>query len=91
MKTTQENKFPFKFSIIFAIYKAEKYIDEAVAGIVNQTIGFEENVQLIMVDDGSPDRCGEICDRYAEKYPNNVVVIHRKNGGPSLARNSGLE
>jgi len=91
MKKVEANKYPYKFSIIFSIYNAEKYIDEAVASIVNQTIGFEENVQLIMVDDGSPDRCGEICDRYGEKYPNNVVVVHRENGGLSRARNMGLE
>ncbi len=91
MKATETKPFPFKFSIIFSIYKAEKYIDEAVESILKQTIGFEENVQLILVDDGSPDRCGEICDRYGAKYPNNIVVVHRENGGLSRARNTGLE
>lgn len=60
-----------------------------INSIISQNIGFE-NVQLILVDDGSLDSSGEICDRYALEYPNNIVVIHNENGGVSSARNAGL-
>ncbi|MBQ8689092.1 MAG: CDP-glycerol glycerophosphotransferase family protein [Clostridia bacterium] len=86
-----ENEYKFKFSIIMSVYKVEEFIDEAVESLVNQTLDFKENVQLIMVDDGSPDGSGAICDKYAELYPENVVVIHKENGGLSSARNEGLK
>lgn len=84
-------KHPYEFSVIMAIYMVEDYLEEAIESIIQQDIGFEQNVQLILVDDGSPDRSGEICDRYAEQYPNNIVVVHKKNGGVSSARNDGLK
>lgn len=87
----QENKgYRFKFSVIMAVYNVEEYIDEAIKSILDQTIGFKENIQLILSDDGSPDKSGEICDRYKEMFPDNVVVIHKENGGPGSARNAAL-
>ena len=85
-----DKQYKYKFSIIMSVYKVEEFIDEAVESLLNQTLSFEENVQLIMVDDGSPDGSGAICDKYREKYPDNVVVIHKENGGLSSARNEGL-
>ena len=82
--------FKFKFTVIMAVYNVEDYIDEAVMSIVNQTIGFEKNIQIILSDDGSTDSSGKICDKYKEKYPNNIVVIHKENGGPGSARNAAL-
>ncbi len=83
-------KYPFKFSCIMAIYNVEEYIEKAIQSIIKQSIGFKKNVQLILVNDGSPDNSGAICDRYASLYPKNILVIHKENGGVSSARNAGL-
>lgn len=81
----------FKFSVVMPVYNVEKYLEESIESLVNQTIGFEENIQLILVNDGSPDRSDEICERYKEKYPLNVEYIYQENSGVSAARNNGLE
>ena len=74
-------------SVIVPVYKVEQYLHRCLDSILNQTFtGFE----IILVDDGSTDGSGEICDRYAAKY-NNIKVIHKENGGLSSARNAGLE
>ena len=75
-----------KFSIILPIYKVEKYLRECIESILCQTF---KDYEIILVDDGSPDSCPQICDEYALKYPN-IQCIHRPNGGLSAARNSGL-
>ena len=80
--------YKYKFSIVTAVYNVEDYVADTIESIIGQTIGFS-NIQLILVDDGSPDKSGEICDGYAEKYPN-ITVIHKENGGVSSARNAGL-
>ena len=74
-------------SIIVPVYKVEKYIDRCIESILNQSF---KDYELILVDDGSPDQCGKICDDYAEKK-DNIYVIHKTNGGLSDARNAGLE
>ncbi|MDR3344689.1 MAG: bifunctional glycosyltransferase family 2 protein/CDP-glycerol:glycerophosphate glycerophosphotransferase [Oscillospiraceae bacterium] len=81
----------FKFSVIMSVYNVEKYIREAVDSIISQTIAFEENVEIVFVDDGSVDSSGAICDEYAGLYPGNIQVIHKENGGLSDARNAGLD
>lgn len=86
----EQREYPFKITILSAVYKAEAFLDEAIQSILDQTIGFSENVQYILVDDGSPDRSGEICDRYREQYPDNIVVVHQENGGVARARNAGI-
>ncbi len=88
MNVTEQLKF--KFSIIMAVYNAEKFLEEAIESVLQQDIGFKENVQLILVDDGSRDKSGEICKNYAKKYPNNIIVIYKENGGVASARNTGL-
>lgn len=82
--------YPYVFSIIMSVYNVKPFIKEAVASIVHQDIGFEK-IQIVFVDDGSTDGSEAICDEYKEKYPNNVVVVHQKNGGLSSARNEGLK
>ena len=84
------SEYKYKFSIVTAVYNVELFVAETIESIIAQDIGFE-NVQLILVDDGSPDNSGAICDEYAAKYPDNIVVIHKENGGVSSARNMGLE
>ena len=74
-------------SIIVPVYKTEKYIHECVDSLINQTL---KDIEIILVDDGSPDNCPAICDAYADK-DNRIVVIHKDNGGLSDARNVALE
>ena len=73
-------------SIIVPIYKVEEYLDECVESIINQTYS---NIEIILVDDGSPDRCPQLCDEWAKK-DNRIKVIHKENGGVSSARNAGI-
>ena len=84
----KENK---RFSIIIPVYNAEKYLDTCISGLLNQTLSFEEYVELILVNDGSKDNSKEVCEKYVEKYPDNVVYVEQENAGPSAARNKGLE
>lgn len=74
-------------SVIVPVYKAEKYLDRCVQSIVEQTY---KNLEIILVDDGSPDNCPAMCDAWAEK-DSRVQVIHKENGGVSSARNAGLD
>ena len=76
-----------QISVIVPVYKVEKYIHRCVDSVLGQT--FKE-FELILVDDGSPDNCGEICEEYA-KSDSRIHVIHQKNGGLSAARNAGLD
>ena len=74
-------------SIIVPIYKVEKYLRQCIDSLVIQTYG---NIEIILVDDGSPDNCGKICDEYA-KIDSRINVIHKKNEGLSVARNVGID
>ena len=74
-------------SIIIPIYKVEDYLEFCLESIVMQTY---KNVEIILIDDGSPDKCPEICDEFAKK-DHRVIVRHKANGGVSDARNVGLE
>lgn len=74
-------------SIIVPIYNAEKYLPRCIQSILNQTY---KNIEVILVDDGSHDKCSEICDEFA-KNDKRVKVIHKRNGGISSARNAGLD
>ncbi len=74
-------------SIVVPIYKVEKYLEKCVESICNQTY---RNLEIILVDDGSPDQCGAMCEEYASK-DDRIKVIHKKNGGLSDARNAGID
>ena len=76
-----------KYTIIIPIYNCEIYLNRCIDSIINQ---IDNNYELILVDDGSTDKSGDICDKYAEENEN-VVVIHKKNEGQSKARNDALE
>lgn len=79
-----ENK---KVSIIIPVYKVEKYLEECIESLLEQSY---HNLEIILIDDESPDECPRICDIYAKKY-NRIKVIHKENGGAASARNKGLE
>lgn len=79
----------YKVSIVTAVYNVAEYLGEMIESIIAQTMGFE-NIQLILVDDGSRDASGEICDKYAAQFAN-ITVVHKENGGVSSARNAGLK
>ena len=74
-------------SVIVPVYKVERYLPRCVESILGKTY---TNFELILVDDGTPDRSGVICDRYAEK-DSRIKVIHKENGGVSSARNAGID
>lgn len=83
--------YQFKFSIIMAVYNVENYLNEAIDSIINQSIGFDENIQLILVDDGSIDKSKNIAKDYGDKYPDNIIFLSKENGGQASARNLGLK
>lgn len=74
-------------SIIVPVYNTEEYLRRCVDSLISQTW---KNLEIILIDDGSEDRSGEICDEYADKFPQ-INVIHQKNRGVSAARNQGIE
>lgn len=74
-------------SVVVPIYNVEKYLDRCISSIVNQTY---KNLEIILVDDGSPDNCPQMCDEWANK-DNRVKVLHIENGGAGNARNVGFE
>ncbi|MCD7797627.1 MAG: glycosyltransferase [Clostridiales bacterium] len=74
-------------TVIVSVYKVEKYLDRCVESIVNQTY---KNLEIILVDDGSPDNCPKMCDEWV-KRDSRIKVIHKENGGVSSARNAGLD
>ena len=81
--------YPYIFSVIMPVYNVAQFLEEALDSIVQQTIGFDK-IQMILVDDGSTDESGAICDRFKQKYPAQTTVVHKENGGQASARNVGL-
>lgn len=76
-----------KVSVIIPVYNVESYLPRCIESVQNQT---ETDIEIILVDDGSTDNCGEICDRYAEN-DSRIKVIHQQNGGLGAARNTGIQ
>jgi len=75
------------FSVIVPVYKVEKYLEACIESVLNQTFS---DFELILVDDGSPDRCPEICDSYKEQ-DSRIKVVHKPNGGLASARRAGIK
>lgn len=86
LKKEEMNRIP-QISIIVPIYNVEKYLDRCIQSLLNQTL---KDIEIILVDDGSPDRCPAMCDEYTQR-DNRIKVIHKQNSGLGYARNSGLE
>ena len=79
----------YKISVIIPVYNTEKYLEDAINSIINQSIGFN-NIELILINDGSTDNSENICLKYNNKY-NNITYIKQTNQGVSVARNKAVQ
>ena len=82
---TKKNKY--FFTIVCACYNVDKWIQVFFSSFIKQTLCFTECIQLILVDDGSTDNTSALAKEFAAQYQNNVLYLHKENGGPSSARN----
>ena len=80
------DSYLFDVSIVIPVYNMEQYLDRCMESVLAQTL---TNIEIILVDDGSNDRSAIICDSYAKKYPEKVVVLHKENGGLTSAWKAG--
>ena len=82
----------FKFSVVIAAYNSDLWISKTINSLINQTVDFEKNIQIIIVNDASTDNTGQICQGFKAKYPKNIkYIVNEENLGPSTARNIGLK
>jgi CDP-glycerol glycerophosphotransferase (TagB/SpsB family) len=81
----------YQYTIISAVYNVQGYLDCYFNSIINQTLNFKKSLHLILVDDGSTDKSGEIIKKWQHKHPNNITYLRKENGGQASARNLGLE
>ncbi|MBQ8980009.1 MAG: glycosyltransferase family 2 protein, partial [Eubacterium sp.] len=72
-------KNKYKFSVVLPVYNGEEYLTEALDSVINQSIGFEDNIQFIIVNDGSTDGSADICKKYRDMYPDNIVYVEKEN------------
>ena len=91
MQDTDKTICKYKFSVVMPIYNVEKYLDDSIKSVTNQTIGFRENIQLILVNDGSTDNSEQICIKYKRMFPDNIIYLRQENLGVSAARNAGAK
>lgn len=80
-----------KFTVVSAVYNVDKYLEQYFDSLVNQRLDFKNNIQLVLVDDGSPDNSAQIIKDWQKKYPNNITYVKKENGGQASARNYGLQ
>lgn len=80
----------FLFTVVMPVYNTAEFLAESIESIVGQSIGFEDNIQLVLVNDGSTDNSAEVCQHYRQLYPDNVLYLEQENAGVSAARNAGL-
>ena len=78
-----------RISVVVPVYNVENYLEKCLESLIGQE-GLENQLEILLIDDGSEDRSGEICDAYAKQYPY-IRVVHKENGGLSSARNRGIE
>ena len=82
----------FNFSVIITCYNSQHYIKECLKSIISQNIGFKDNIEVILINDGSSDGTSEICQKFMKKYPQNIKYIENKSRlGPGISRNKGLK
>ena len=87
-KKLDQNKL---FSVVIACYNTGKYLEECINSLIGQSFSFGSNIQLILVDDGSTDNTKEICEKYINLYPENILYLYQENQGQGSARNLGLQ
>jgi len=80
----------YSYSVVSAVYNVEKYLDKFIVSIVNQSLDFKKNIELILVDDGSSDGSERIIRKWQARFPDNIVYVRKDNGGQASARNLGL-
>lgn len=81
----------FEFSIIISAYNSESWIAQSINSIIKQTLNFEENIEIILINDGSKDNTGKICEKFALLYPDNITYISKSHEGKGASRNLGIE
>lgn len=89
--STMTKRYKYKFSFVMPVYNVEDYLAETIESVIAQTMDFEENVEIILINDGSPDNSEEVCLRYKEQFPDNIKYIKQDNAGVSAARNRGIK
>ena len=89
MSNKVDNKF--LVSVIMPVYNVYDYVEKSIISLLNQTLDFENNIELILINDGSTDNSGEICQKYYEMYPNNIKYLEQKNCGLIDTRNNGIK
>lgn len=87
----KKEEYKYKFSVVIPVYKVEKYLEETILSVINQDMRFKDDIQIILVNDGSPDKSKEICLKYSKMYPNNIIYVEQENAGVSAARNNGMQ
>lgn len=87
----EKKNYKYKFSVVIPVYGVEKYLEETILSVVEQDIGFKKNIQIILINDGSPDNSEAICLKYRDKYPDNIIYVKQENSGVSSARNNGMQ
>lgn len=87
----KKKKNKFKFSVVIPVYNVENYLEETILSVINQTLDFKKLIQIILVNDGSPDNSEAICIKYHNLYPDNIIYIKQENRGVSAARNNGMQ
>lgn len=80
-----------RFSVVSAVYNVGRYLDKYFETLTSQRVGFKECMQLVMVDDGSTDNSAQVIQRWQRRFPDNIVYIHKENGGQASARNLGIQ
>ncbi len=81
----------FKISVVIPVYKAYDYLAKCLDSVINQSLSFEDNIELILINDGSPDNSEEICLSYQKMYSDNIIYLKQENKGVSSARNNGIK
>ena len=89
--TLLKKKGNYSYSVVAAVYGVEKYLDDFFKSLTNQSLDFKTHIQLVMIDDGSPDSSAEIIKKWQRKYPDNIIYVKKENGGQASARNLGIE
>lgn len=84
-------EYKFRFSVVIPVYLVEGYLAETLDSVIAQDIGFSQHIQVILVNDGSPDDSESICLAYQKRYPDNIVYVKQENAGVSAARNHGMK